>query len=82
MAHKLAQGHFRNGKRSRGQASIDNSDDDDEEDETGRRVRWKMKKEPELRGDIKSLGMCINLLIVVTTAQCPCSRTRRNSGVC
>ncbi|KAJ3892759.1 hypothetical protein GG344DRAFT_75624 [Lentinula edodes] len=56
VAHKLAQGHFRNGKRSRGQASIDNSDDDDEEDETGRRVRWKMKKEPELRGDIKSLA--------------------------
>ncbi|KAJ4472160.1 hypothetical protein J3R30DRAFT_3523743 [Lentinula aciculospora] len=56
VAHKVIDGHFRNGKRRRHRADVDNSDDDDEEeDERGRRIRRKMK-EPELRGDIKSLA--------------------------
>ncbi|KIK65579.1 hypothetical protein GYMLUDRAFT_361030 [Collybiopsis luxurians FD-317 M1] len=55
LANMAVGGQLRYGKRARDQAGIDDSDDDSEEDEKNRRIRRKMK-EPELRGDIKSLA--------------------------
>ncbi|KAJ3776607.1 hypothetical protein FB446DRAFT_720643 [Lentinula raphanica] len=55
LAQQVVDGQRRYGKRNRKGAGLDDSSDDEEEDEKNRRIRRKMK-EPELRGDIKSLA--------------------------
>ncbi|KAJ3998628.1 hypothetical protein F5050DRAFT_1743684 [Lentinula boryana] len=55
LAQQVVDGQLRYGKRTRNRAGIDDSDEEDEENEKNRKIRRKMK-EPELRGDIKSLA--------------------------
>ncbi|KAF9076526.1 hypothetical protein BDP27DRAFT_802312 [Rhodocollybia butyracea] len=55
LAYRAIEGGMRYGRNKRDRLELEGSDDDMEEDERSRRIRRKMK-EPELRGDIKSLS--------------------------